>query len=239
MSKERCTFKDKSDHEWMKVTQYQDALLDDFNISVSHSLISLARSGGKLNPKYCEKMLGKNLINYTASVPEFLDTHPNIAPPNLPQALKQWTKKLSVKATDSMETRIIPDTKVPAEKPKYDMDAEDDDDDLELSVSLEKAKHERIKREKAEFEFDIFKGQYINIGDVDGILQQIAIETRQSSKAMIPRIASILASMVDVHEIKALLEKETDVALNHINRLDDIIDGTFAADEAKKQEGDL
>lgn len=216
--------KDKLGNEWMTIAQFVRAIMDDFDVKISNTLVSSAKKNGKLHEKYRKRKLGKNCINYTQAVIPFLEVHPNIAPANFKLLAKEWRNKLPKEAKATI--------KAPLDSTSSDSDDEEFDD---LSVAIEKAKHEKIKREKAEFEFEIFKGNYIHIDDVAQVLQTIAIETRQAVKAVIPRVATILAAADTPHKVRQILEDDTDVALNSLERLDDILDGSFQEKEQKKQ----
>ena len=220
---ERCLVKDKSSNEWMTIAQFVRAIMIDFNVKISNTLVSSAKKNGKLHQKYRMRKLGKNCINYTQAVIPFLEVHPNIAPANFKLLAKEWRAKLPKEAKVTI-------------KPPLDTSPADDEENFDdLSVTIEKARHEKIKREKAEFEFEIFKGNYIHVDDVAQVLQTIGIETRQAVKAVIPRSATILAATDTPHKIRQILEDETDIALGSMERLDDILDGSFQAKEQQKQ----
>lgn len=221
----RCLTTDKSGNEWMTISQFVRAVQLDFDVKISNTLVSSAKKNGKLHEKYRKRKLGKNCINYTQAVIPFLELHPNIAPANLRLLAKEWRAKLPKEAKATVPLLV-------------DSSSSDSDDDQEfddLSVAIEKARHEKIKREKAEFEFQIFKGNYIHIDDVAQVLQTIAIETRQSVKALIPRASTILSAADTPHKVRQILEEETDIALNSLERLDDILDGSFQKKEQEKQ----
>ena len=219
---------DKDGNEWMNVAQYTRAIFMDFDTKLSQTLISLYRKKERFNSIYLQKKAGKNCINYTQTVIDFLSSHPAICPENFEKVANDWKKKLKPTAKKTIG-------KVKA------VTKEDPDDDYAAtsSVAIEKAKHEKIKRQKAEFEFDIMQGNYMHLDDLVPLLQTIAIETRQAVKALIPRATPILAAINDIHETKKILDEETDTALNHIERIPQIIDGTYQEQVAEQQQKEI
>jgi len=215
---------DKDGNEWMNVAQYTRAIFMDFDVKISQTLISLFRKKKKFDSIYLKKIAGKNCINYTQTVIYFLSSHPAICPENFEKVANDWKKKLKPVAKKTIG-------KI---KPLKIKDPEDDYA-AATSVTVEKAKHEKIKRQKAEFEFEILQGNYMHLDDLVPLLQTIAIETRQAVKAMIPRATPILAAINDIHETRKILEEETDTALNHVGRITDIIDGTYQ-DQVEQQQ---
>lgn len=236
--KGRYNFKDDAGCEWMMIAQYVRAIASDFGVDVSAGLISQDCKNKFISPDHMGVKVGKRCINYTASVIKFFENHPQIAPNR--SAILEWQKKLppAIRA----ETQKSADKVVIQKRGRLllndDKEKAQDEADSDNSAALEKSKHERIKRKKAEFEFEIFKGNYIHIDDVTAVLSVIGIETRQSVKAIIPRVAEICAATQEAHAIRLLLDRETDVALSQLHRLDEILDGSFEATEAQRQKAD-
>jgi len=211
---------DSDGNEWMNGAQYTRAVSEDFKVSLTSTLVNNFRRQEKFNSIHLKNIAGKKCINYTQTVIQFLSSHPAICPEDFATKAKEWRKKLKPKAKKTIPSNI----KVPGTNKKDD---KEDDYDASTSIVLEKAKHEKIKRETAQLQLDIAKAKYIQIDEVLPALQTIAIEVRQSVKAIIPRVAAIVASINDVHEIRKILDEETNVALNHTERIEQIVDGTY------------
>lgn len=228
---ERCKKKDKIGNEWMSASQYKRALKKDFNVVTTVQTIYTACVDFKIGDRHCQTLFGKKAYNYTQSVIAFLEMSPKLMPNKFKDKVKKFKEALKESAL-----KTLPASTISREDSKSLGDDSDDEDDL--SVSEEKAKHERIKRERAQFEFDVIKGNYLDIETVGAILQTVAIETRQSMHSIRPRIRGILAAKTSEHEIDLLLGTEIDASLDHLTKLDEITDGTFEEAEEKRRQKD-
>lgn len=233
MAKQRFHTKDADGHEWMQIAQFVRAIEQDFSVSVSSGLVSADCRTNVIAKEHRAVKVGKRCINYTLAAVPFLDAHPQIRPAQ--SVIDKW------KASLPPEIRSVVSNPQAQKKSGRLVLNDDEEDDVtesdDASVAAEKAKHERIKRKKAEFEFEIFKGNYIHIDDAAAILATIAVETRQAVKALIPRCAEICASLSSPHEVRDLLERETDTSLSHLHRLDQILDSSFKQGDEEENEG--
>jgi hypothetical protein len=208
---------DGNGHEWMTITQYKYALLEDFQIKVSSTAISYGKDNGKILKKYLKNIFGKPCINYTLSVLNFIEQSAKIFPDNFTASKKKFISKWKL----SSPSVTPPEIKQP------EPSEPEKESDENISITIEKAKHEQIKRKKAELEFSIFEGKTIFLHDAIPALQTIGIETRQAVFAIIPRIKTILAAETDPYKVGLLLDKEFAIALDKTSMIDAIITGLF------------
>lgn len=223
--------KDKLGNEWMTSAQYHRAVQKDFNITASRTIISYGMTSGKI-PKECISTVhGKKVINYTASVIFLLDQSPNITPDNFDELKRNFITD-SIYNTAPFSSSVMPDVII--------TDDDNDDDkketDVDISITHERALLTRVNRKKAELELAVLDGTYMHIEEVARALTIIAVETRQATKAIIPRCSKILAGLTDVHEIKNELNRELDIALNKLNLLDALLDGSYEDKVSKDRE---
>ncbi|MGG1442105.1 hypothetical protein ABE354_08600 [Brevibacillus laterosporus] len=93
----------------------------------------------------------------------------------------------------------------------------DSDGESEVDYYEEKALHERAKREKAEIEVALLKGQMHKSQDVAAVMNDMVASCRAKLLSLPTKIAPSLLGKEDVAHVRELISKEIREALNELS----------------------
>lgn len=89
-----------------------------------------------------------------------------------------------------------------------------------VNTNQSRLRKDLLEIQKREIELQISKNRLIEIEEVAGLLREIAVQTRQSMLAIIPRCGPIYAAETDQHKIMTHLEREIKEAIAGLEDLE-------------------
>lgn len=96
-------------------------------------------------------------------------------------------------------------------------DANANQKEIKLNYDQEHALHEKIKREKAELQLQVMKGELHRSEDVELVMTDMLTRVKTKLLGLPSKMAQMVAGMKDSVKIQGLLQRQVEEALNELS----------------------
>jgi phage terminase Nu1 subunit (DNA packaging protein) len=111
---------------------------------------------------------------------------------------------------------LIESTRRYCEYLRQQVNASNDGKEVKLNYDTEKALHEKVKREKAELQFKVMKGELHRSEDVESVMTDMITRAKTKLLGIPPRVAPLVLGYKDISKVQTILQNHVEEALNEL-----------------------
>lgn len=111
---------------------------------------------------------------------------------------------------------LINCTKKYCEYLRQQVNANNDGKEVKLNYDTEKALHEKVKREKAELQFKVMKGELHRSEDVESVMTDMITRAKTKLLGIPPRVSPLILGYKDISKVQLILQTHIEEALNEL-----------------------
>ncbi len=111
---------------------------------------------------------------------------------------------------------LIENTRKYCEYLRLQANANNDGKEVKLNYDTEKALHEKVKREKAELQFKVMKGELHRSEDVESVMTDMITRSKTKLLGIPPKVAPMVLGYKDISKVQLIIQNHIEEALNEL-----------------------
>ena len=111
---------------------------------------------------------------------------------------------------------LIKSTRQYCEYLRQQANASKDGKESKLNFDTEKALHEKVKREKAELQFKVMKGELHRSEDVESVMTDMITRAKTKLLGIPPKVSPMVLGYKDISKVQLIIQNHIEEALNEL-----------------------